>query len=39
MASFGYQPVANTPDECAAHIMAETAKWSKVIREAGIKVR
>ena len=39
MVSFGFQPVANTPDECAVHITAETAKWSKVIREAGIKVR
>lgn len=39
MASLGYQPVGNTSDECAAHITAETAKWAKVIRDAGITVR
>ena len=38
MASLGYQPVGNKPDECAAHIRAEASKWAKVIREAGIKV-
>ena len=37
LASLGYQPVANTSDECAAHIGAEYIKWRKVIREAGIK--
>ena len=37
LGSLGYQPVANTSDECAAHIAAEYAKWGKVIREAGIK--
>ncbi|HEV7877877.1 Bug family tripartite tricarboxylate transporter substrate binding protein [Bradyrhizobium sp.] len=37
LASLGYQPVANTPDQCAAHMAAEYAKWGRVIREAGIK--
>ena len=37
LASLGYQPVANSSDECAAHIGAEYVKWRKVIREAGIK--
>jgi tripartite-type tricarboxylate transporter receptor subunit TctC len=37
LASLGYQPVANTSDECAAHIAAEYTKWGKVIRDAGIK--
>lgn len=37
MAAMGYDPVGNTPDQCAAHISAETTKWAKVIREAGIK--
>jgi tripartite-type tricarboxylate transporter receptor subunit TctC len=37
LGSLGYQPVANTSDQCAAHIAAEYAKWGKVIREAGIK--
>lgn len=36
MAALGYRPVGNTSDECAAYIEAETAKWAKVIREAGI---
>ena len=39
MASMGFQPVGNTPDECAVHIKAEASKWAKVIRDAGIKVR
>ncbi|MCK1491928.1 tripartite tricarboxylate transporter substrate binding protein [Bradyrhizobium sp. 160] len=37
LASSGYEPVANTPDECAARMAAEYEKWGKVIREAGIK--
>jgi tripartite-type tricarboxylate transporter receptor subunit TctC len=37
LASLGYQPVANSSDECAAHIAAEYTKWGKVIRDAGIK--
>jgi tripartite-type tricarboxylate transporter receptor subunit TctC len=39
MASLGFEPVGNTPDECAAQIAAEISKWSKVIRDAGIEVR
>jgi tripartite-type tricarboxylate transporter receptor subunit TctC len=39
MASMGFQPVGNTSAECAAHIGTEAAKWARVIREAGIKVR
>jgi tripartite-type tricarboxylate transporter receptor subunit TctC len=31
-------PVANTPDEFAAVIKAETTRWGKVIKEANIKV-
>lgn len=37
MATLGYQPVGNAPDECAAQIAAEIAKWGKVIRDAGIR--
>jgi tripartite-type tricarboxylate transporter receptor subunit TctC len=33
----GFVPVANTPDEFAAVIAAETAHWSKVIRDANLK--
>jgi len=28
----------NTPDEFRAFVAAETAKWGKVVREAGIKI-
>lgn len=33
----GTQPTANTPDEFSAFIKAETDKWGKVIKAAGIK--
>jgi len=33
-----YESIAGPPDKFAAYIKAEQAKWSKVIREAGIKV-
>ena len=33
----GAQIVASTPDQFAAHIRAETEKWSRVARAAGIK--
>jgi tripartite-type tricarboxylate transporter receptor subunit TctC len=35
--AIGFVPVANTPDEFAAVIKEETARWGKVIREAHIK--
>jgi tripartite-type tricarboxylate transporter receptor subunit TctC len=37
LATLGFEPVGNTPEECAAVFKAELAKWSKVIRTAGIK--
>ncbi len=37
LATLGYEPVANTPDACAAQLRAELAKWTKVIRAAGIR--
>lgn len=33
----GYEPVGSSPAEFAAYIKAELAKWSKVIKGAGIK--
>jgi tripartite-type tricarboxylate transporter receptor subunit TctC len=33
-----YESIAGPPDEFAAYIKAEQAKWAKVIREANIKV-
>ena len=35
--AIGYVPVGSTPEEFAALIKSEIAKWEKVIREAGIK--
>jgi tripartite-type tricarboxylate transporter receptor subunit TctC len=37
MTTLGFEPVASTPEECAAQFRTESAKWGKVIREAGIK--
>jgi tripartite-type tricarboxylate transporter receptor subunit TctC len=37
MASEGAEPVGNTPQEFAAHVKNELAKWQKVIQQAGIK--
>jgi tripartite-type tricarboxylate transporter receptor subunit TctC len=37
LAAIGYTPVANTPEEFAAQIKTDVARWAKVIRDAGIK--
>jgi tripartite-type tricarboxylate transporter receptor subunit TctC len=39
LATLGFEPVGNTPDECAAQFRTEIAKWTKVIRQAGIKAQ
>lgn len=33
----GFAPVGNTPQEFAAYLSAETARWDKVIKDAGIR--
>jgi tripartite-type tricarboxylate transporter receptor subunit TctC len=33
----GADPVGNTPDEFAAYLRAETAKWAKVVKTSGAK--
>jgi len=33
----GFEPVGSTPEEFAAYIKSEIAKWAKVIKTAGIK--
>jgi tripartite-type tricarboxylate transporter receptor subunit TctC len=38
LAGLGFDPLGNTPDEAAAQIKDEVAKWAKVIHDAGIKV-
>lgn len=37
LAVLGLEMVGSTPEECAAQFRMELAKWSKVIRAAGIK--
>ena len=34
----GFNPVLNTPEEFAARIKAEMAKWGKVVRDAGLRI-
>jgi tripartite-type tricarboxylate transporter receptor subunit TctC len=38
LVSQGADPVGNTPEQATAHVVNEIAKWTKVIRAAGIKV-
>jgi tripartite-type tricarboxylate transporter receptor subunit TctC len=37
LAALGVEPVGNSPEECDAFVRSEMAKWSKVIRAAGLK--
>jgi tripartite-type tricarboxylate transporter receptor subunit TctC len=37
-AALGFDPIANTPEQFAAQIKAEIAKWEKVIKDAHIKI-
>ena len=39
LATLGYAPVASTPAQAAAQFSTEMAKWTKVIRAAGIKAQ
>ena len=34
----GDEAVASTPDEFAAHVRAEHAKWGKLIKDLGVKI-
>ena len=38
LAVLGMQPVTSTPAELAAYLKSDIAKWSKVVRDGGIKV-
>jgi tripartite-type tricarboxylate transporter receptor subunit TctC len=35
----GFETVGNSPEEFAAEIKSDAAKWGKVIRDAGIKAQ
>ena len=39
LVSQGADPVGNTPEQATAHVEREIAKWTKVIRAAGIKAQ
>jgi tripartite-type tricarboxylate transporter receptor subunit TctC len=39
LATLGYEPVVNTPEECAALMKSEMTRWTKVIRDAGIRAQ
>jgi tripartite-type tricarboxylate transporter receptor subunit TctC len=36
--AIGFDPASSTPDAAAAHMKAETDKWTKVVRDAKIKI-
>ena len=38
MVTLGARVVANAPDEFARYLRDESAKWSKAVRDAGIKL-
>ena len=37
LAAVGSEPVGSSPQELAAHMKTDIARWAKVIREAGIR--
>ena len=38
MATIGFDPTLSTSDELIDHMKVETDKWSKVVRQANIKI-
>ena len=38
LAALGAEPVGSTPQAFESFLRAEIAKWTRVVREAGIKV-
>lgn len=37
LTAIGFDTIGNTPEQFAAQIRSDIARWGKVIREAGIK--
>jgi tripartite-type tricarboxylate transporter receptor subunit TctC len=37
LAAMAYVPIGNSPEQCEAFLKAEMVKWSKVIKDAGLK--
>jgi tripartite-type tricarboxylate transporter receptor subunit TctC len=38
LVQLGADPVGSAPEEFAAYLRSETAKWAKVVKESGAKV-
>jgi tripartite-type tricarboxylate transporter receptor subunit TctC len=38
MTGLGTDVVANSPEQFAQYLREETAKWSKIVKDAGIKL-
>jgi tripartite-type tricarboxylate transporter receptor subunit TctC len=38
MAGFGFEPIGNTPEEFAAFVKEDIARWAKLVKETGAKV-
>ena len=38
LATLGFNPIANTPEEFGARIKSEMAKWGKVVRDAKLRI-
>ena len=38
MAQFGVDAAASTPEELAAFVKSETVKWTKTVKDAGVKL-
>jgi tripartite-type tricarboxylate transporter receptor subunit TctC len=34
----GFEPLGGTPQQFAEYLRAETRKWTRVVREAGIRI-
>ena len=37
LAAMAYVPIGSSPEECTAFFQGEMAKWSKVIKDAGLR--
>jgi tripartite-type tricarboxylate transporter receptor subunit TctC len=37
LAALGAEPIGDTPDQFAAFLKADTARWGKIIKEKGIR--
>jgi tripartite-type tricarboxylate transporter receptor subunit TctC len=38
LVALGFDPIGSTPDQCAANVRSEIAKWAKVVAAARIRL-